>query len=259
VDDFVVYRSRNASAAVTVGSAAGNDIHYQNPSPAQAAGSISSIVKDSSYNISAVNTQTLNVDWTAPYCPGLVSDGVAADVDTVNSATQLSANWSAAVDTNSAIAYYEYAIGTAPGLQNVVAFTNNGNATSVTKSGLSLSTGQHYYFTVHAYDGAGLVCNAANSDGVIVLTTTGISTASVEGFRMYPNPSSGVLYVESATGISDIQIMDMMGREVKSVSFKNAQGKISLDLGDLPDGTYFVRANTATAQSILGRLVVGRR
>lgn len=258
VDDFVTYRSRTTSATVTVGSATSNDIHYQNPSPAQAAGKISSIVKDSSYNISSVNTQTLNVDWTVPYCPALVSDGVAADVDTVSTTTQLSANWSAAVDTNSAIAYYEYAIGTAPGLQDVVAFTNNGSAVSVTKSGLSLSTGQHYYFTVHAYDGAGLACNATNSDGVIVLTTSGIAANNVDGFRMYPNPSNGVLYVESVNGIAALQVMDMMGQEVKSVYLNKPQEKLSIDLSELPNGTYFVKAKTATAPSILGRLLISK-
>src|SRR5438105_14716129 len=99
------------------------------------AANINSIIKDSAYNLSAIATKTLNVDWTAPLCSSLINDGISADVDTTYSATQLSANWGFAVDTNSAVSYYQYAIGTTPGSQTVVAFTNNGTSTSVTRSG----------------------------------------------------------------------------------------------------------------------------
>lgn len=238
VDNFRVYRSRTTSATVSVGSALTNDIHYQNQSPTQPAGSVRSIVKDSANNISAVATQTLHIDWSAPYCPTTVSDGSAADVDTVFTTTQLSANWSNAVDTNSAIAYYEYAIGTTPGAQDVVAFTNNGMATSVTESGLSLSLGQVYYFAVQAYDGAGLVCNASISDGAIILTSTGIEMQKVSTEpRIYPNPGNEKFNVV-AQGLKEIEITDLSGRSLLRKVCTEDEVELRTSL---PAGTYLVK------------------
>lgn len=256
IDDLKVYRSRSTTSTVTVGSAITNDIHYQNPSPAQPAGSVSSIVKDSAYNISTVSTQTFNVDWSAPYCPASVSDGISADVDTVYSTTQLSANWSNAIDTNSAIAYYEYAIGTATGLQDVVPFTNNGSTTSVTKTGLSLSVGQHYYFTVHAYDGAGLVCNATNSDGAIIEATTGMNNLSAERSAIYPNPTSGKFYISTQTQVNII-ITDMSGRIMFKMKAEPMNGTVEIN-HEFSNGIYLVLINDANGKRSQHRLVVNQ-
>jgi len=260
VENFKVYRSRASSATVTVGSANINDIYYQNQSPAQPAGNIYSIVKDTAYNLSTVASQTLNIDWSAPYCPALVSDGAAADMDTVSSTTQLTANWSNALDTNSAIAYYEYAIGTAPGLQDVAPFTNNGMLTSVTHTGLSLSQGQTYYFTVHAYDGAGLVCAATNSDGAIVILGVGISSVlNVEQpVKLYPNPNSGSFYIQSQeTGNIEIVISDLAGRTLKTEIVAMDKTGYLLQM-ELPGGTYLVSLKSKDGLMSLHRLVISR-
>ena len=260
VDNFKVYRSRLASATINVGSANTNDIQYENSSPTLPAASINSIVKDTAYNLSTIATKTLNVDWTAPICSPVVNDGFAADVDSVYTATQLSANWALAKDTNSAIAYYQYAIGTTPGAQDVVAFTNNGTATSVTKTGLSLSIGQHYYFTVQAVDGAGLICNANNSDGVLLVVTTGISQASnlSSPISIYPNPNDGNFYI-STSSIEElnVEIMDITGRILAREKLTPANGTAQLKT-DLPNGTYFVSVKSGDGYSTLTKLVIAR-
>ncbi len=259
IDDFKVYRSRNPSATVSVGSANTNDIYYENPSPSIPAGSVSSIVKDSAYNLSTVNTQTLNIDWSVPTCPAAVNDGTTMDVDTVFTTTQLSANWSNAIDPNSAIAYYEYAIGTAPGLQDVVAFTNNGMATSVTKTGLSLTLGQHYYFTVHAFDGAGLVCSATNSDGVIVLTGSGIPQSSYLNTQIsiYPNPNNGTFFISAPDGKIVLDILDVSGRVLSSENMNTENGKVEIK-SQLAEGTYFVAIHLANGNHIMKKIVIIR-
>ncbi|HXB41448.1 MAG TPA: glycosyl hydrolase family 18 protein [Bacteroidia bacterium] len=260
VDNFKVYRSRNPSATVTVGNVNTNDIHYQNPSPAQPAGSVSSIVKDSAYNLSTIATQTLNIDWSVPYCPALVNDGTTVDIDTVFTTTQLSANWSNAIDTNSAIAYYEYAIGTSPGLQDMVAFTNNGSATSVTKTGLSLTVGQHYYFTVHAFDGAGLVCNATNSDGVIVLVSSTISQISgiSSQILIYPNPNNGSFFINAGTTDKlEVEIKDITGRILLKQVFPVTNGTAEFQ-SDLPNGTYLMNVRETSGKITLSKFVVNK-
>ncbi|MDO8803552.1 MAG: hypothetical protein Q7R35_03895, partial [Elusimicrobiota bacterium] len=128
---------------------------------------------------SAVNSDGQTVDATAPFAPGAVNDGAGADIAYVNSTTELSANWTAALDAQSGIARYWYAIGTAAGGTNVVGWTDNGGGLSVTKAGLSLAGGQAYYFTVKAENGAGLLSAVSNSDGQTADTSAPSPPAAV--------------------------------------------------------------------------------
>ncbi|NTW31301.1 MAG: PKD domain-containing protein [Bacteroidetes bacterium] len=169
-DDFYVYRSRYPSVTVTVGAASTNDIRYQNPSPSSNSAKINSIVNDVAGNLSTVASLNINVDWTTPSCV-TVNDGIGSDTDTTSSLDKLSANWTTSIDANSGITKYFYAIGTTPGDSNIVGWTDNALNISVTKTGLSLTSGQIYYFSVRAINGAGLK-STCNSDGITVLGST---------------------------------------------------------------------------------------
>ena len=102
-------------------------------------------------------------DTTPPSAPPTVRDGTGADISTTTSTTQLSANWDMATDNESGISGYQYAIGTTPGGTNVVNclyaaivdFKGPASMTATT-TGLSLTVGQTYYFSVNAVNGAGL-------------------------------------------------------------------------------------------------------
>ena len=176
ISELKVYRSRLPSVSVTVGASSTNDIRYQNANPISYAAKIKSIVNDAAGNLSSIASQDLNIDWTPPSCV-TVNDGTGADKDTTNSLTTLSANWGVSTDANSGIAKYWYAIGTTAGATNVVNWTDNALNTSITKTGLSLTTGQIYYFSIKSVNGAGLnsICN---SDGITV------NSATVAGFTM---------------------------------------------------------------------------
>jgi C1A family cysteine protease len=126
-----------------------------------------------------INSDGQRVDATAPSSPSPVNDGAGADIIYTNTASQLSANWTASGDADSGLARYWYAIGTTAGGTNTVGWTDNGTAVSVTKTGLSLSNGQPYYFTVKAENGAGLQTAAVNSNGQTVDTTPPSSIAAV--------------------------------------------------------------------------------
>ena len=97
-------------------------------------------------------------------------DGTGADISTTSSTTQLSANWDASTDTESGISGYQYAIGTTAGGTQTVNWTSLGNVTTVTKTGLTLTVGQTYYFSVQAVNGVGLTGSATNSNGQTVVT-----------------------------------------------------------------------------------------
>ena len=116
-------------------------------------------------------------DTTPPTAPPVVRDGTNDDQSIALSTTQLSANWDMAWDAESGVKGYQYAIGTTLGGTNVVNWTSLPYQLSVTKTGLSLTTGQTYYFGVKAINGVGLTGPAANSNGQTVGTDSTGPTA----------------------------------------------------------------------------------
>ncbi|OGS28136.1 MAG: hypothetical protein A2297_09615 [Elusimicrobia bacterium RIFOXYB2_FULL_48_7] len=107
-------------------------------------------------------------DSTLPIM-GPVRDGTGTDIASSIAGGQLSANWDAAVDAESGVSSYRYAIGTSAGVADTVAWTNLGNVLTVTRGGLSLTAGTTYYFNVKAINGVGLISTAANSNGQYVV------------------------------------------------------------------------------------------
>ncbi len=149
----------------------------------------------------ATNSPGQTVDTTPPSAPPAVYDGTTTGVEasTTTSTTQLSANWSASTDSISGISGYQYAIGTSAGGTNVVGWTSVGNVLSVTKTGLSLTVGTTYYFSVKATDNAGLVGSATNSSGCTVVSSgsTIYFQDNFEGWAVYGGAWSSVNGVNS--------------------------------------------------------------
>ena len=162
-NNLKVYHNRNASELVTIN--VGNDIQNQNFNPLTQAAKIKSIVIDTASNISDIAEKLVNVDWSPPISIANVNDGLGADINTIFSNTEISANWTPSSDPNSDIASYWYAIGTAPLLTDVVTWTDNWYSDTVTHSGLSLVETQTYYVCVYAENGAGLFSDTVCSDG----------------------------------------------------------------------------------------------
>ncbi|OGS27645.1 MAG: hypothetical protein A2297_00215 [Elusimicrobia bacterium RIFOXYB2_FULL_48_7] len=121
------------------------------------------------------NGQYVAVDGTPPSAPVTVRDGTGVDISSTISAAQLYANWDAGGDAESGISGYKYAIGTSAGATDTSGWASN-SGTSVLKTGLSLSIGATYYFTVKSVNGAGLESAlAANSNGVVVVSTADVT------------------------------------------------------------------------------------
>lgn len=107
-------------------------------------------------------------DHDVPYWPyeARVRDGLG-DTDIVEADTdnELSANWDAAVDNDTAIDHYEYSIGTTAGATDVLDWTATTNRYA-TATGLVLTFGETYYFNVRAYDLLGnMTVNVVSSNG----------------------------------------------------------------------------------------------
>jgi PKD repeat protein/N-acetyl-anhydromuramyl-L-alanine amidase AmpD len=203
VNDVKVYHDRSTSELITIG--ATGDIRYQNTNSSTASGKIKSIVIDNSSNISSVSSQLANVDWTAPLDVLMINDGIAADISSTTSNTELSANWTPTSDPNSDIARYWYSIGTAPGLTDVVNWTDNWYDTLVTHTGLSLVYGTTYYFNVRAENGAELLSNVISSNGQILDLPVNPPVANFDVMNTYTCITDSIQFLNSSQDATSYQ------------------------------------------------------
>lgn len=264
INELKVYRSRYPTASVSVGPASTNDIRYQNQNPTTPAAKVKSICADSAGNLSAIFYQNLNIDWTPPTTVDTINDGTGSDIAVTSSATDLSANWSASVDTNSGISRYYYAIGTTPGATDVVNWTDNWFNQNVTATGLALVNGQTYYFAVKSEDGAGLQSAVAVSNGQTVTLATGISENNENNMlQLLPNPSNGefsILYESTGNDPLTINLFDLLGKKIAVlVPGKTSSGKQELRFNKetlhLSPGIYLVKLEQ-TNRVVTRKLIV---
>ncbi|HEY1038248.1 MAG TPA: T9SS type A sorting domain-containing protein [Bacteroidia bacterium] len=243
VDNFKVYRSRSASENINVGAASVNDIRFENQDQFTPAGRISSIVTDANGNISTPAMENINVDFTSPSTVSIINDGMASDIDTTYNGTQLKANWNNAIDPNSGIASYYYAIGTTPGASDVVNWTNNGTNTSVTEAGLTLIHLQTYYVSVVAENGALMNSQVITSDGQVYVNNAvglkGQETGTPE-IKVYPNPTNGVFTIASKylSGETTVIVTDVLGKEICTKQMSTSE--TAIDLSQQPSGMYYI-------------------
>lgn len=116
------------------------------------------------------------VDTTAPEMPIVTDSGAAT-----SSLTQLTAGWSS-VDPESGIAEYRYKITEGSPVGPITRdWTSSGLSTSVTATGLALTPGTTYYFSVMAQNGSALWSVSGSSDGITVESIPTITVTAPNG------------------------------------------------------------------------------
>lgn len=78
--------------------------------------------------------------------------------------------------------------------------------------------------------------------------TTGIDELSNTVFSVYPNPTSNLLYINSANKIDTIQITDVLGKIVYNENTTNSE--TTIDLSTLTSGIYFITVGNTTKKII---------
>ncbi len=74
---------------------------------------------------------------------------------------------------------------------------------------------------------------------VTTLKSSIAEAKSFDGVKIYPNPSTGIYYIETNQSITDLNIYDMMGRKVYNIS----ADKNIIDLSSQPEGIYLLQVN----------------
>jgi hypothetical protein len=187
--------------------------------------------------VSSDNTcATANVNNPSCDLYGTIAD-VWFSVEVPNSG-ELNVTTTLGTATDVNVAVYEGACGSltevangcadAPGVANSLALTG-------------LNPGDTYYIQVW---NAGV-----GEEGTFDVEVTGtvVSVGDLEsvGFMYYPNPVENSLMLKANENISSVNIYNMLGQEVKSITPSALQA--SIDMSNLSNGTYFVKAKVGNA------------
>ncbi len=260
IDKLEVFKERQNSVTVTVGQGS-KDIPVENTSPSIAAGLIKSIALDSASNLSLIQSRFVNVDWSKP-SPVYVNDEYVqgVDVDTILRDDRISGNW-LVNDVNSGIKKYSFGVGNAPGLTNIIPFTDIGAISQYTVN-TTLNFGTTYYITIKAFNGAGLD-TIITSDGQYLKEES--NPASIQEnnifkeILLYPNPASNEVFAKFYSpieGNGNIDLIDASGKLVLShqVYIKDGENNHQIELFDknLSAGFYFVKLNIDSHSLLLG-------
>ncbi len=93
-------------------------------------------------------------------------------------------------------------------------------------------------YTVVATDSNGCV-DTSKALSVNILKSGIYTTPNPYGIKVYPNPSTGIYYIESPATIHDFTIYDLTGRKV----YNNMNNNNTIDLSGQPEGIYLFQIN----------------
>ena len=136
-----------------------------------------------------------------------------------------------------------YLEGFTTGADSVVVTNGTTNATIT-----GLEPGEDYDIYVYAY------CDGQRSAqaGETSVHITGIDDVNSSLINLYPNPANTTVTVDGIQGEALVTIVDMNGRTVYS---EKAVGKLTIDLGGMAQGAYFVRI-TGENTTAIRKLIV---
>jgi hypothetical protein len=268
-DDLRTYKSRKKIVKIKVGNGNNQDIRYQNTSETKNSAVVASLVSDSAHNWSLVGEEKINVDWSAPSDITIVNDGLNSDKDSCDGYGTISANWNSSNDSNSGIVNYWYAIGSSPGLTDVLDWTSNGNLIDFSTNTVPMLNNAIYYVGVKVENNAGLFSDSLFSDGQLNVfgTYTQIENVNDRNFKMslYPNPANKFILI-NISGINkgekiSIRIFDISGKLIKTLYEGNVtDGKFKFysDLSEfgLNNGLYIVKCFTENSSGFVKLMIL---
>ena len=88
---------------------------------------------------------------------------------------------------------------------------------------------------------------ADNGDDFIFITNASVDENSLFDVKLYPNPTSGQLSIESEE-MTSVSVYDLMGQCLMQVSAED--GQTILDMSQLQNGIYFIKVNTANGLAV---------
>ena len=119
-----------------------------------------------------------------------------------------------------------------------------------------LDPAETYYWRVRYRQGGGISAWSDIWSFTISEDGLGITEQLASSIKMFPNPTSDLLRIESSlVGLSGVEVMDLSGRTVMNKQTLNST-QITLDVESLTPGAYLVRMSTEDGSSLVKHLVV---
>jgi len=84
-------------------------------------------------------------------------------------------------------------------------------------------------------------------------TASGVYELNAGSFEVYPNPSNGIVTINSSNAISKITIINVLGEIVESVTADSKQ--VVLDMTDLKSNIYFLQITDVKNQTSIKKIV----
>ncbi len=120
------------------------------------------------------------------------------------------------------------------------------------KAGLPINTKIENNAAIYFDYNAPIITNFATTQ---VKLTTGLANNKNLDFKLFPNPTNGILRIELPyNGDGNYILSDISGRQLKADNIANNEKLMELNLNDLPSGTYFITiqlgGNVSTAKIV---------
>ncbi|MEN8203869.1 MAG: Ig-like domain-containing protein [Bacteroidota bacterium] len=93
--------------------------------------------------------------------------------------------------------------------------------------------------TATANDGS----DVSKTKAIEIVDNTGVEDISANQLILYPNPAGSEIYIDHASQIEKIVVVDMTGQVIKEIN-NNSGAKLRIDIESLASGLYLIRATS---------------
>lgn len=102
----------------------------------------------------------------------------------------------------------------------------------------------------------GCQCEASAQHTVYNLSV--VSTNAASGVQVYPNPSNGILYLESTnkTALHKVEVVNAVGATILNQKLDPQAIVQSIDLSHVATGVYTIKVETANAETVVHRIII---
>jgi len=106
---------------------------------------------------------------------------------------------------------------------------------SISKAGYTVGSGS-------------ITITTQNVNQPVNLISTGVSSIDIVKAKPYPNPTSGVIYIstKSIAAGTNIAVTNVLGQTVRMFKVANGGDELSINIGDLKQGIYYIIMNNAS-------------
>lgn len=195
--------------------------------------------------------------WLASFDPNIyqVVDVIGTDAATYSLSITARSSWNSnSINSIFSVSDADSSVRTEIAMQENLTGIDPGNGVSTTpdatyKHVLAIPAGSENAGKMLIIEFDNIAFDDGNDDGwceikfvsLVKETTTGIGSNEVQNLDIYPNPSRGMLYLNSDLEVSKVEVYTILGSQVKSVTGHRIE---QINLEDMQTGLYIISITT---------------